>query len=164
MMLDAVGRMGPSSPADWSLKIAGMGDRRYLDHLVSRCRSGGLQNVEFLGALSLSDLRAVSLRSRAAVAPSLGYENMPNAVLENLSWGTPVIAPRHGSFPELVGDGERGLLFTPGDVEDLASKMRWMLDNMSEAERMGKNAFEFINKHHTPKLHYELLMASLRQQ
>jgi glycosyltransferase involved in cell wall biosynthesis len=48
------------------------------------------------------------------------YEALPMAILEAMSAGLPVLATRVGAIPAAVGDGESGLLVSPGDVEALS--------------------------------------------
>ena len=52
--------------------------------------------------------------------PSVWPENSPLVVLEAFLAGLPVVAARIGGIPELVSDGTNGLLFHPGDADDLA--------------------------------------------
>jgi glycosyltransferase involved in cell wall biosynthesis len=59
-----------------------------------------------------------------AAVLSSSWENLPHTVLEALAVGTPVIATAVGGVPEVVHDGENGLLVTPGDPEALAAAMR----------------------------------------
>lgn len=55
----------------------------------------------------------------ALVVPSIWPENSPLVIREAFLAGIPVIASRIGGIPELVEDGRNGLLFRPGDVDDL---------------------------------------------
>jgi GT2 family glycosyltransferase/glycosyltransferase involved in cell wall biosynthesis len=55
----------------------------------------------------------------ALVVPSIWPENSPMVIQEAFLAGTPVIASRIGGIPEIVADGENGLLFEPGNVDDL---------------------------------------------
>lgn len=50
-------------------------------------------------------------------------EAFSNALLEAMASGCCVIGSRVGGTPELIGDNERGLLFEPGDVDDMAAKI-----------------------------------------
>ena len=61
--------------------------------------------------------------AKFSVFPSEWYENCPYSVMESQLYGTPVVASRIGGVPELVEDGITGELFTPGDVDDLKSKI-----------------------------------------
>jgi glycosyltransferase involved in cell wall biosynthesis len=62
------------------------------------------------------------------VLPSLS-EAFSNSLMEAMACGCAAIASRTGGNPELVKDGETGLLFTPGDVSDLSAKLNLLLEN-----------------------------------
>lgn len=49
---------------------------------------------------------------------------------------TPVIASRAGGIPELVKDGVNGLLFEPGDVQDLKKKIEYVIDNPALLDKL----------------------------
>ncbi|MDQ6670697.1 MAG: glycosyltransferase family 4 protein [Chloroflexota bacterium] len=79
-------------------------------------------------------------RSLFAVAPSVGPEGLPSVVLEAMAAGRPVIASRIGGLPELVVDGETGLLVPPGDVAELASALQRLLADSELRTRLGQAA------------------------
>ena len=58
-----------------------------------------------------------------SVVPSICYENSPTVIYEASLVGVPVIASNIGGIPELVVEGESGLLVKPGDEQDLARAM-----------------------------------------
>ena len=60
--------------------------------------------------------------------PSLS-EAFPNSLMEAMACGCAVVASRVGGIPELVKDGETGLLFTRGSASDLAAKLQLLLDD-----------------------------------
>jgi glycosyltransferase involved in cell wall biosynthesis len=72
------------------------------------------------GALDGDGVMRILRGARALVLGSRWPENAPLVILEALSVGCPVIAPRIGGIPELVVDGVDGHLYRPGDVDDLA--------------------------------------------
>ena len=78
------------------------------------------KNVDFLGILSPADCQDLLSTACAAVVPSVWEETFGLVVVEAMAAGVPVIAAAHGSFPELMVDGEEGTLFPPGDVPALA--------------------------------------------
>ena len=80
------------------------------------------------------------------VLPSEQYENASMSALESFAYGKPVLASRIGGNPELVRDGESGRLFTPGNVEELASAMRSMWANKDELVMMGKRGRSLIEQ------------------
>src|SRR5262249_21327275 len=63
-------------------------------------------------------------------------EGMPRAVLEAWAAGVPVVASRVGGLPELIADGQTGLLFPPGDENALARALLAILGNPSLAQRL----------------------------
>jgi glycosyltransferase involved in cell wall biosynthesis len=66
-----------------------------------------------------ASIDAAHRRIHALVAPSRWYDNLPNAVLEGLERGTPVIAPDHGSMREMVVNGDNGWLYArAGGLEE----------------------------------------------
>src|SRR5439155_15990592 len=67
--------------------------------------------------------------------------------LEALANGTPVVAPRHGSCPELVEAAGGGLLVEPDDPADLARGLRRLLDDAAEREKLGRQGKEAVFRH-----------------
>lgn len=61
-------------------------------------------------------------------------------VLEAQAAGLPVVASRIGGIPEYLEDGQSGFLFTPGDVNDLATHLRQLCADPPRCERMGRAA------------------------
>ena len=57
-----------------------------------------------------------------------------------LAQGLPILASNLGSMAAIIKDGETGLLFEPGNAEDLATKVKWLLANPNECIRLGVNA------------------------
>ncbi len=108
------------------LHIAGEGpERAQLESLVN---DSGLSDwVHFHGYLPKNELAKLLRRSSAFLLTSL-WESQPVVILEALTCGLPVVAPAVGGIPEVI-TAECGLLFQPGDVEDLISKLRSLITN-----------------------------------
>jgi glycosyltransferase involved in cell wall biosynthesis len=83
-----------------------------------------LKNVEWLGNKSSGDVSELMGSAKAIICPSLWYEAMPRVVIESMAVGTPVIASRIGSYPEMITDGESGILFECGNSNDLLLRLR----------------------------------------
>ena len=67
-------------------------------------------------------------------------DTFPNAVLEALACGTPVVATRVGGIPEQVRDGETGLLVPPGDGRAFGEALLALLDDPERRRSMGDRA------------------------
>ena len=95
--------------------------------------------VTFLG---YHERAALPDRYRAAavcVVPSL-YESFSYGCLEAMASGRPVIASAVGGIPEIVTDGEDGLLVPPGDAGALARAVSRVLGDPALARRLGERA------------------------
>jgi len=116
-------------------------------------------NADYVGVRTGDDLWALVGRSRAAVVPSIWYENQPFSILEAFANGKPVIASSIGGMQELVKDHETGLLVEPGNVDQLARAMVWMSERPDAARRMGEAARAYAQDVHSAEKHYESLIS-----
>lgn len=103
------------------LKIAGTGP------LEEECRRlvGGTR-IQMMGYRTGKELEELYQNAHACVVPSEWYENAPMSVIEPLAYGKPVIAARIGGIPEMIHEGQSGLLYKSFDSEDLKGKVREM--------------------------------------
>ncbi len=114
--------------------------------------------ANYLGFLPSAEVAGVMHSSLFLIAPSTCYETFGLVAVEAFSCGLPVIASRHGGLGELVKDGVTGLLFNPGDADDLAKKIAWAEAHPMAMLRMGQAAYlEYLNKY-TPKKNYQMLI------
>lgn len=112
-----------------------------------------------LGFLSVAEIITKMRRASYLVVPSLWYENFPRTLVEAFSCGLPVIASRLGALAELVEDGKTGLLFEPGNAQDLAEKLSWAQANPQTMSQMGRNARLKYEQAYSPQTNYEQLLA-----
>jgi glycosyltransferase involved in cell wall biosynthesis len=110
---------------EWSLKIVGEGP--LAPHVEDFCAQN--RNVEWLGPRPRAEVGRLMGAARVLVFPSEWYETFGRVAIESFAAGTPVIASRLGAMAEIGEDMRTGLLFRPGDPEDLAVKLRWVFDN-----------------------------------
>jgi glycosyltransferase involved in cell wall biosynthesis len=106
-----------SSP-DGGLRMAIAGSGPMEDEVVAW--AARRPEVDFLGMLTPAECDLLLSGARAAVVPSESEETFGLVAIEAMRAGVPVIAAAHGALPELVGDGEEGTLYPPGDVAALA--------------------------------------------
>ncbi|MDP8265841.1 MAG: glycosyltransferase family 4 protein [Candidatus Aceula meridiana] len=117
-----------------------------------------IKNIKLLGYLKGNVLFDKIGSSFAAIMPSECYENNPISVLEAFALRLPVIGSRIGGIPELVINGETGLLFEPGKVGDLREKIKYSLDNPDKLKQFSKNAYDLNKKRFNEQLHYDSLI------
>ena len=101
------------------------GDGPLLDELRNAAAGAGLADrVHFPGFLDQDALRSLIYSAHAFFHPSEtpadgNREGVPNALLEAMASGLPVLATRHGGIPEAVTHGASGYLVAEGDAEAL---------------------------------------------
>jgi glycosyltransferase involved in cell wall biosynthesis len=107
----------------------------------------GRPRIRWINAM-LPVEEVVQLYSHAAVfvCPSI-YEPFGLINLEAMACRTPVVASRVGGIPEVVVDGETGVLVEPGDPAALAAAIRLVLDDPTRAARMGEAGRRRVEAH-----------------
>jgi glycosyltransferase involved in cell wall biosynthesis len=78
------------------------------------------------------------------VVPSEWYENAPMSILESFAYGKPVIGTRIGGIPELITEGEHGMLVEPGSPEALRTAIRKLWGDRPAQATMGRRARRLI--------------------
>ncbi|WP_373414060.1 glycosyltransferase family 4 protein [Ensifer aridi] len=105
------------------LIVAGTGpEEQALRRLAAELQA----DVTFAGYLSGEKLHRLIGESRALVLPSEWYENAPISVLETYALERPVIGAAIGGIPEMVREGETGLLAASADIDELAGALSKM--------------------------------------
>ena len=79
-------------------------------------------------------------RAALLVFPSEWYEGFPMTLVEAFATGLPVIASARGSVAEIVGDGDTGYHFEPGNAVDLAAKVDRGVSQSTERAALGRRA------------------------
>ena len=138
------------------LQIAGDGPQR--SELEALARELGLANVKFAGHVGGKVLDYMIASSRFTVLPSRAYETLGKTILESYAWGRPVIASDLGSRRELIDQGETGLLYPPGNVEQLGKAISFLAQRPELAAQMGATGRKFVEAQHAPNAHYRALM------
>jgi glycosyltransferase involved in cell wall biosynthesis len=141
---------------DVKLRIVGTGPLS--GELETLAAHEGLANVEFVGYRSGDDLKELVAGSTFVVVPSECYENSPLTVYEAFALGKPVIGSAIGGIPELILDGETGLLFPAGDRDALADRLRRLWADRGLAAEMGAAARGRVEREYGPQKHYEEIM------
>jgi glycosyltransferase involved in cell wall biosynthesis len=141
---------------DVPLKILGDGvQRQELEEIARRER---LSNVEFLGFLPHAEGVQLLQNARFMVMPSIWYESFPLTIREAFACGKPVVASRLGAMATIIEDGKTGLLFEPGNPDDLAAKVRWLVENEYAVIKIGKAARVEFEAKYTAERNYKMLM------
>jgi glycosyltransferase involved in cell wall biosynthesis len=160
-----VGRLSEEKGIDELLKaLSSAGDPPFMivgdgpaaKTLAELARSLGLSRTEFAGRVDQQDVRNRLRESRYMVIPSVWNENAPLAALEAMAAGRPLIVTSMGGLPELVESGG-GISCKASDFKSLARAITRLVEDPELAERMGAEAFAFVQSQCTPEIHREQL-------
>jgi len=125
--------------------LAGAGpDEARLRRLAEQLGIAG--HVSFLGYVQDEDLLAL-LRESSVFVIASEADLQSLSTMEAMACGLPVIAANACAVPELVHHRENGLLFSPGQSDELASQLDMLLQDEEQRTRMGRASVEIIATH-----------------
>lgn len=130
--------------------VGGVYDEPYMKLLNDKIDTLKLEStVTFVG--SVDDASPYMSLIDIAVLCS-DSEGFSNTVMEYMHNGLPVLATSVGGNPELIDNGETGLLVPPGDIKALAEAIMSLVDAPELRQRIGTNARKKISKYTVPKM------------
>ena len=159
VLIDAWKQWGGEAPM---LEIIGDGPERVaLEKQADENNPAG--NILFMGQLPYEETQTILSRASLLILPSLCFEGFPMAIREAFALGVPVAASQLGSMPDIVTDGQDGVLFLPGNADDLLEKVSsvWQKPEMMSA--MAENARKAFEERYTAERNYEMLMEIYRR-
>jgi len=159
-LIQAVSKVRKEFP---KVKLLLTGEGEEENNLKKLVKSLDLTNKVIFAGLS-SDIEEILPIAELFILPSL-WEGFPNALLEAMAAGKPVVATQVGGIPEIVVHGETGVLIPPRDTDALAIAIIDLLQNKLKAKNMGEagriragkrfSIYKMIEK--TENLYQELL-------
>ena len=152
-IIGAEGGLIGKKKAPWPLWITSYG--LYLKWLIRRNHLKG--KVFVLGNLKATEMKREFLKSHVYICPSV-IENSPNSLCEAMLLGMPAAASAVGGIPDLIKDGEEGLLFRAGQIEEIAETVCRIFENGELARELGRNAAARAAVAHNPDTNYRRLM------
>jgi len=119
-------------------------------------------NVLLPGVLTKEQFSSYLATSLAFVQHSItaltgDQEGTPVAVIEASAAGLPVIATYHAGIPDVIINGETGLLVDEHDVEAMAEKMMQLIENKELAMQLGRNGKERVKNNFTLDNHLRVI-------
>ena len=101
------------------------------------------------------------LKANVFCCPSV-LENSPNAMCEAMLLGTPVVAAKVGGVPSLITDGEEGILFPSGKVDELAEGIKTFFYEPELGRILGGAAARRARVTHNPDTNFKRLIGIYR--
>lgn len=134
-----------ASVLDEPVLIVGDGpERTNLEALAERLDV----DAEFVGEVPPDAVPDYLRRGKLFVLPSVRGEGLPNAVLEAMAVGLPVVVTDTGGVADAVEDGETGYVVNPGDEDALGDRIERICRDDDRREGMGEAAREWVVENH----------------
>jgi len=121
----------------------------YMDHLRKQLSPAEWKQVNLLGSVPHSGVADHYRNADVFVFTSVWDEPFGIPMIEAMACGVPVVAARGGAVPEIVEDGETGLLVERGDAADLAEGILRLLGDHDLRDSMGQAGRERVLGHFT---------------
>lgn len=139
------------------LAVVGSGDlQEYYKELAEKLGISSV--VKFFDKVSDKDLPAFYYQADVVVLPSINKgEAFGLVLLEAMASGKPVIASNIPGVRSVFHDGVEGLLVEPGDIDDLAEKLKIILADRKLAEKMGEAGKKIVEEKYTWEKAAEML-------
>lgn len=113
--------------------------RAYETELRKIAEQPGLRGrIVFTG--HVNDMAAVYNSLNVVLSASTSPEPLGTMIIEAMTMARPLIAPNHGGAVEMIENGKTGLLFKPGDAQDLAEKIRTLYRDSALRKDVGQSA------------------------
>jgi len=117
----------------------------YTRSLAQQVNSSGLSD-KIIWAEFIEDTSAMMNSIDILVHPAL-TEGSGRVIMEAMAAGKPVVAMKSGGVQELIRDGENGFLVQPGNDQDLAVKVKLLLEDENLRQNIAGNARIYAHSH-----------------
>lgn len=139
---------------DAELTIVGNGPMS--KKLKKHCEEYGLSRVKFIGKIPNDQIPSFLCESNILISvPSL--DNQPLSVLEGFAAGIPVISSKVGGILDMINDGENGFLVDVHSPDQIADKIKWIIDNPDKTRKIVENARTKLDQYRWESVREKLL-------
>ena len=109
--------------------------------LPLRARHGLEDNVKFIPNIPHAELMQLFRQADVLILPTLG-DGFGMVITEAMAQGLPVITTCNSGGPDIITNGKDGFLLEAGNIEALAAKMNWCIENKMQLKTMALSALE----------------------
>lgn len=124
-----------------NLDVCGVGDIAKLKQKAKKM--GMTKNIVVHGWVDAKKIKELMSKATAFILPSY-YEGLPMSIIEAMAASVPVIASNVGGIPDIIKDGENGMLIEPGNIKAMAEKIKRIVENKDERIEISQKAKEMV--------------------
>tara|TARA_B100000446_G_C10247177_1_gene231779 strand:+ start:46 stop:513 length:468 start_codon:yes stop_codon:yes gene_type:complete len=144
-----------------------IGDGPLLTSCKALVKALKMERVVFTGAIDhnevLRHFENTSIFIQHSVTDENGNkEGTPVSVMEASAAGIPVVSTRHAGIPDVILDGETGLLVDEFDIDSMSQKIDFLLEHSAKADDMGENGRLWVMKQLGPASYKERLNSIIK--
>lgn len=153
-----------------SAKLVMIGDGELLQDAFDLVKQLHIEDsVEFKGVMTQLQIAEEFSNATVFVQHSIttdqnDSEGTPLTIMEAMCSGLPIISTKHAGINELVTDNETGYLVDEGDVNKMAEKMLFLIENKEKAKELGENGSRIFIEKYNLQSYTENLFQLLKQQ
>jgi glycosyltransferase involved in cell wall biosynthesis len=144
----------------WELTMVGGNGSSYAQALMEQYRHNPA--IRWTGRIPVAEVTALMKKHDAFVLPSY-MDTSPYALAEAMAAGLPVVASRVGGIPDMVTDGETGILVEPKSVESLVQGIKRLYADPEKMLRMGAEARRVALERFLPARNARILVEAYQQ-
>ncbi|AKP80305.1 MULTISPECIES: glycosyltransferase family 4 protein [Priestia] len=159
LVITCVARLGPRKGHNYlfdalarlkkytsNVEVLIVGDGQMREKLEKQKKALGLSMVNFLG--SRDDVPSLLNKTDIFVLPTIN-DSLPISIIEAMHSGTAVISTNCGGIPELIKHNKTGIIVEPGDPEQLAHALKFLITNKEVRNKMSTTAKNHAKNHLT---------------
>lgn len=143
-LIEAVAQRKDSLRGRLAIDICGVGE---VEEMQKRAKEAGVDDIIRYGGWVAGEEKARKLAECDAFILPSHFEGVPVCILEAMSYGKPVIATRVGGIPDIITDGENGLLVPPANPEALGSAIDGAIADPEAMRQLGAASIPRISAH-----------------
>jgi len=161
LLLSAFAQLAEQLPTLWLVMAGSLrpGADQALFQVWCKQYPSAAQRVLHLPYVPQADLLQVYQALDCLVLPSY-QEGMANAALEAMACGVCVLATEVGGFPDLIENGQQGLLIPPFDLHSLVQALRDILAQSGRCHELGQAGLQRVLQHFSPAQETAALQAA----
>lgn len=130
------------------VKLEIVGEGSHKPQLVKEAeRLGIVDQIHFHGQIPFGlELFKIYREADIFVLPSLS-EGIPKTLIEAMASGVPIVATKVGGIPDVIRDGQTGLLIKPRYSKEIAGGIERIINNQDLRQKIIKNGYRFVKEH-----------------